>query len=71
MASEVVQFRMRKEIVDKVRRWRLNPNRLAREAFEGRVRELEAREQLKRLARFKVRLPKSAAELVREDRESH
>lgn len=71
MGSEVIQFRERKELVEKVRRRRLNPNLFAREAFEGAVRRLEAEDQLRRLARFKVRLPKPAAELIREDRDSH
>lgn len=71
MPSEVIQFREDKTLVDKVRRRRLNPNQVAREAFEARVRRLEGEDQMKRLARFKVRLPKSAAELIREDRDSH
>lgn len=71
MAGEVIQFRETKEIVDKVRRRKLNPNLVAREAFEARVRRLEAEDQLKRLSRFKVRLRKSAAAIIREDRDSH
>lgn len=71
MAGEVIQFRESKEIVDKVRRRNLNPNRVAREAFEATVRELEAQDQMKRLAKFKVKLPKPAAEIIREDRDAH
>ena len=71
MPSEVIQFRENKEIVDKIRRRKLNPNQVAREAFERYVRRLDAEDQVRRIAKAKVRLRKPAAAWIREDRDSH
>lgn len=70
MPGDVVQFREAKEVVDKVRRRNLNPNRFAREAFEAAVRQLEAEDQMRRLARVRAKLPRPAAQIVREDRDA-
>jgi hypothetical protein len=71
MTSGVVQFREDGALLAYLRKRGLNPNEFAREALERAYRRLRMEEANRRLEKFAFRLPKSAAELVREDRDSH
>ena len=67
-----VQFREDEDVIAYVEGLGLNPNEVAREAFEREVRRLRAEAKVKKLRSFKIRLaPGEAARLVREDRDSH
>lgn len=67
-----VQFREDEDVIAYVAGLGLNPNDVARAAFEAEVRRLRAREKVKKLRSFNIRLaPGEAARLVREDRDSH
>lgn len=67
-----VQFREDEGIIAFVEKLGLNPNEVAREAFEREVRRLKAEEKVKKLRSYTIRLaPGEAARLVREDRDSH
>ncbi len=66
-----VQFREDAETVAFVEKLGLNPNEVAREAFEAEVRRLRAKAKFAKLRSFNVKLaPGEAARLVREDRDS-
>lgn len=64
-----VQFREDEETLAFVEELGVNPNRLARRLFQQEVRRLRAEERHERLSEIGIRLPQSAAELVREDRD--
>lgn len=64
-----VQFREDEETIAFVEDLGLNPNELARELFEKEVRRLRAERRHERLEEAEISLPRSAADLVREDRE--
>jgi len=67
-----VQFREDEDVIAYVEGLGLNPNEVAREAFEREVRRLRAEAKVKKLRSFNIRLePGEAARLVREDRDSH
>jgi hypothetical protein len=69
MTSEVVQFRIDKDILDELRKDRINPNEFGREAFQAQLRWRENEERLKRLFRTKIRLEKAAVDLIRDERD--
>lgn len=64
-----VQFREDEEVVAYVESQGYNPNELARQAFEEAVRRLRAEERSRRLREADIKLPRSTAEAIREDRE--
>lgn len=70
MASDVVQFREDAEVTAFLRARGLNPNEFARDAFERAYRRLVQEDAALRLSKVQARLPKRAAEVVREERES-
>lgn len=66
-----VQFREDPAVVDWVAAQGLNPNEVARKAFEAEVRRLRAKARFERLKDFKVDLPPgTATRWVREDRDA-
>jgi hypothetical protein len=69
--TDRVQFRETEDVLAYVQGLGLNPNEVARAAFEAEVRRLRAKEKFDKLRSRKVRLaPGEAARLVREDRDS-
>jgi hypothetical protein len=67
-----VQFREDEDVVEYVASIGLNPNEVAREAFEREVRRLKAEQKVKKLRTFKVKLaPGEAAKLARQARDEH
>jgi hypothetical protein len=72
LVTDRVQFREDEDVLAYVASLGLNPNEVARRAFEREVRRLRADEKVKKLRAFKIRLaPGEAVRLVREDRDSH
>lgn len=75
MASKVVQFRVPEESVAWLRERGINPNDAAREAFEGALRRAKAAENYRKLGDLVreqgIHLKKSAADIIREERDSH
>ncbi len=71
MASEVVQFREPAEMLARLRQAGINPNELGREAFERAARRALAERWEKDARAHAVTLPKSAVELIREERDDH
>lgn len=66
-----VQFRIDAPFVDFLQARGLNPNEVARRAFEAEVRRMRAQDAQERLRRLNVAFTGDAAALVREERESH
>lgn len=66
-----VQFREDEEVLAFLESKGVNPNELARDLLEAEVRRMRAADRMERLRARRVRLPRPAAEIVREDRESH
>lgn len=66
-----VQFREDEEVLAFLESKGVNPNELARDLLEAEVRRMRAADRMERLRARRVRLPRPAAEMVREDRESH
>lgn len=64
-----MQFREDEDVVAFVQEQGLNPNELARRLFEAEVRRMRARDRMDRLRERDIRLPRRAAEAIREDRE--
>lgn len=71
MTSEVVSFRFPKEHLEKLRERGLNPNTVAKEALEIRLREIQAGEDLDWIAASGITLDEDPVDLIRRDRESH
>ncbi|HVL49349.1 MAG TPA: hypothetical protein VM889_12385 [Candidatus Thermoplasmatota archaeon] len=70
-ASGVVQFRAPADVLAHLAAAGLNPNEVGRQAFEKEARRLLADAKRRKLAALAVRLPRRAADLVRDERESH
>lgn len=70
MATGIVQFRVANETLAYLEEKGINPNQLAREAFEAKVRRLRAEESMDELANTRIEFPRSAADMIREDRDS-
>lgn len=66
-----VQFREDEEVLAFLESKGVNPNELARDLLEAEVQRMRAADRMERLRARRVRLPRPAAEIVREDRESH
>lgn len=64
-----IQFREDEELLAYVQSKGLNPNEVAREAFEAEVRRMKADDKYDRLAKLGLRFSKDPTESVREDRE--
>ncbi|MBW3582087.1 MAG: hypothetical protein KY455_03215 [Euryarchaeota archaeon] len=75
MASKVVQFRVPEESVRWLREQGINPNDAAREAFEGLLRRARAESNYRALRKLaeeqSIRRSKSAADIIRAERDSH
>lgn len=71
MATMVVQFRVPEEEGRWLREHGENPNAFAKQAFERWLRRKRAEESFEALRGHRVRLPKSPADIMREERESH
>jgi hypothetical protein len=71
MATEIVQFREESVELEFLRSRGINPNRLARQAFEEALRQVRSQAKLEALRGLKFRLEKPAAKTIREDRDSH
>lgn len=69
--TDRVQFREDEGTLAFVRDLGLNPNQVAREAFEAEVRRLRAQHRHEKLQAAGIELPRPAAEMIREDRENH
>ena len=65
-----VQFREDPAVLAYLEKRGLNPNELARSAFEAEVRRIRAKEKFARLRARDIRLPASGASLIREIRDS-
>lgn len=65
---EPIEFRVEEGTVTFVEELGLDPSELARELFVAEVRRLRAQERHERLTEADIRLPRPAAEIVREDR---
>lgn len=66
-----VQFREDEDTIAFLESLGLNPNDVARTAFETEVRRLRAKAKFDKLRSLNLRLDGSTAKWVREDRESH
>lgn len=64
-----IQFHEDEETLAFVESLGLDPDALARRAFQREVRRLRAEKRHQRLEEAQIRLPRSAAEVVREDRD--
>lgn len=69
--TDRVQFREDEEVVQFVESRGINPNDLAKRLFEAEVRRMRAEARLQEIRRRGIRLPRPAAEMVRDERESH
>ena len=66
-----VQFRIDGPFMDFLQGKGLNPNEVARRAFEAEVRRMRAADAQERLRKVRVSFTGDAAALVRHERESH
>lgn len=65
-----VQFRASQEALDHLKAKGVNPNDVAKAAFEAEVRRMRAEERHERLREMQVRMPEGGgAGVVREDRD--
>lgn len=71
MAAPKVQFREDEEVLAYLEDHGINPNELARELLEAEVRRMRAADRARRISARNIRLPRPAADMVREDREAH
>lgn len=81
VATIIVQFRAEEEAREYLQKQGINPNEFGREAFERALRELRAEQNMAEVNRMRERIkarlrgrrlfPKTAAQMVREDRDSH
>ena len=65
-----VQFREDPAVLAYLEQRGVNPNELARTAFEAEVRRIRAKEKFEKLRARAIRLPESRAKLIREIRDS-
>lgn len=68
--TDRVQFREDEEVISYVESMGANPNELARRLFQEEVRRLKAEEKLRRIRAANIKLPRPAAEMIREDRDA-
>lgn len=73
MVTGVIQFREDERELQFLRAQGINPNELAREAFEQAVRIVRAKSRAEAIRRLRVRVPKGidVASLIRRDRDTH
>lgn len=70
MASGIVQFREDQEELDYLRGRGINPNQLAREAFEAALNRIRAEERYEKIRDIRLKFPEPPEELVRRNRDS-
>ncbi len=69
--TDRIQFREDEDVIAFVESQGINPNMLARELFEAEVRRMRAAFRYRKIREMNIRLPRSGAEMIREERESH
>lgn len=69
--TDRIQFREDEDVIAFVESQGINPNMLARELFEAEVRRMRAEFRYRKIREMNIRLPRSGAEIIREERESH
>lgn len=71
MATARIQFREDEESVSWLKERGINPNELARDLLEAEICRLRAKEWAEKIKAMKINLPRPAALIIREERESH
>lgn len=67
--QEKIQFREDQETLRFLEARGLNPNEVARQAFEAEVRRMKVDDKFDRLAKRKIKFTRDPTESIREDRD--